>query len=57
MDTMCKHFSADAAMEALEVASGGGTHVTALAKQFPKMHWQPTDVETTYLARCAAHRA
>lgn len=52
VETLAKHIDASAAgLVALEVASGGGAHVTALAKRFPNVSWQPTDVERTYLAR------
>jgi tRNA G46 methylase TrmB len=55
VETLAKHIDASAtALMALEVASGGGAHVTALAKRFPNVSWQPTDIERTYLARCAA---
>lgn len=36
--------------DALEIASGTGQHITTFAAAMPKIHWHPTEVETTRLA-------
>ena len=35
---------------ALEIASGTGEHIARYAAAFPKVHWQPTDIEPARLA-------
>ncbi len=35
---------------ALEIASGTGQHIAALAKRFPALTWQPTDIDAARLA-------
>ncbi len=42
---------------ALEIASGTGQHITALAARLPNLTWQPTDVDATRRASQAAYRA
>ena len=40
--------------DALEIASGTGEHVIALARQTPGLIWQPTDINAQRLASIAA---
>ena len=42
---------------ALEVASGTGEHVTALAAAFPQLAWQPTDRDPAALASIDGYAA
>lgn len=45
-----------AAGHVLELASGTGQHVVALAARFPALHWQPSDIDPAALASIAARR-
>ncbi len=40
--------------KALEIASGTGEHMVRLAVAFPKLEWQPTDIEPARLKSIAA---
>ncbi len=42
---------------ALELASGTGQHVAALAARLPGLHWQPTDIDAARLRSIDAHVA
>ncbi len=44
-------------MQALEVASGTGVHVAALAAAFPRLRWQPTDCTDGVFDSLAAQAA
>jgi SAM-dependent methyltransferase len=41
----------------LEIASGTGEHAAYFAPQFPRLVWQPTDLDPDALASIEAHRA
>ncbi len=41
----------------LELASGTGQHVCALAARFPALHWQPSDIDPSALASISARIA
>lgn len=41
----------------LEIAAGTGEHAAYFAPQFPRLTWQPTDVDPDALASIEAHRA
>lgn len=43
--------------EALEIASGTGQHVVALARRLPGLSWQPTDIDDTRLRSINAYAA
>lgn len=43
--------------QALEIASGTGQHVTAFARAFPDLSWQPTEIAADRLASINAYRA
>lgn len=40
----------------LEIASGTGEHAVFMARRFPRLTWQPTDLDTENLASIAAWR-
>ena len=40
---------------ALEIASGTGQHISALATAMPDVHWHPTDVDSARLASISAY--
>lgn len=42
---------------ALEIAAGTGEHAVALARAFPGLDWQPTDIDAARLASIDAWRA
>ncbi|XP_045128400.1 methyltransferase-like 26 [Portunus trituberculatus] len=54
-DVLPEKFGADASLKALEVASGTGQHVVHLAQRFPKVSWQPSEVEEKYTASIKAY--
>lgn len=39
----------------LEIASGGGQHISHFAQNFPHVKWQPTDIDKNYLKSIEAH--
>ena len=41
----------------LEIASGSGEHVAYFAAHFPKLIWQPSDLDPTLIASIRAHAA
>ena len=41
--------------KALELASGTGQHVVALARALPELHWQPTDIDAARRASIDAY--
>src|SRR5262245_48849611 len=41
----------------LEIAAGTGEHAAYFAPQFPRLAWQPTDLDPEALASIEAHRA
>jgi len=43
-------------MKALEIASGTGQHITHFAKNFPSIHWKPSDVDKRYFASITAYK-
>ena len=43
--------------DAMEIASGTGEHILALANAFPALTWQPTDVDPMRLTSINAHAA
>ncbi|RWS03711.1 UPF0585 protein C16orf13-like protein [Dinothrombium tinctorium] len=45
LEILQKLLPTDRAMNALEIASGYGTHVSHFAQHFPNIKWQPTDYD------------
>jgi len=43
-------------LNALEIGSGSGQHVTHLAKHLPRIRWQPSDVDQTLFDSIEAYR-
>ncbi|XP_068216018.1 methyltransferase-like 26 [Palaemon carinicauda] len=43
-------FGGDASLSALEISSGSGQHAVYFAERFPKITFQPSDVEEKYIA-------
>ena len=48
---------APATGRALEIASGTGEHVAALARRLPGVHWQPSDIDAARRRSVDAHAA
>ncbi|XP_071538367.1 methyltransferase-like 26 isoform X2 [Panulirus ornatus] len=48
-DVIPEKLGADASLSALEISSGSGQHVVHFAKKFPKISWQPSDIDQKYL--------
>ena len=48
-DLLKEKFGLNTPLKALELASGTGQHVVHLAKRFPKVQWQPSEIEEKYL--------
>jgi len=42
---------------ALEIASGTGQHITALARALPKLVWHPTEIAAERIASINAYAA
>lgn len=41
--------------KALEIASGTGQHCISFAREFPSLHWQPTDIDSSRRASIDAY--
>lgn len=48
-------FGNDASLSALEISSGSGQHVVYFAERFPKVVWQPSDIDERYLESIKAY--
>ena len=42
-------FGEDASLSALEISSGSGQHVVYFAERFPKVMFQPSDIDEKYI--------
>lgn len=51
LNVLKDHLQTDKAGLALEVASGSGTHVALFAQHFPKIIWQPSEIDQQCLQR------
>lgn len=51
LNVLKEHLPVDQEGQALEIASGSGTHVTLFAQHFPLMSWQPTEIDQKCLQR------
>lgn len=51
LNVLKDHLPTDKAGLALEVASGSGTHVALFAQHFPKIIWQPSEIDQQCLQR------
>ncbi len=52
---LTKEIAGDMTGVALEIASGTGQHVTALAAALPGLHWQPSDIDADRRKSIDAH--
>ncbi|XP_043205963.1 methyltransferase-like 26 isoform X2 [Amphibalanus amphitrite] len=57
LEALLQHVSRTATGVALEVSSGSGQHVAALARQYPSLQWQPTELESRLLDSIGQHTA
>lgn len=53
--TLARGILGDTTGEALEIASGTGQHITALADALPNLRWQPSDIDSDRRKSIDAH--
>eukprot|EP00105_Crassostrea_gigas_P017603 XP_011435450.1 PREDICTED: UPF0585 protein C16orf13 homolog isoform X1 [Crassostrea gigas] len=56
LNVLKDHLPTDKAGRALEVASGSGTHVALFAQHFPKIIWQPSEIDQQCLQSISAYK-
>ncbi|XP_011435460.2 methyltransferase-like 26 isoform X2 [Magallana gigas] len=56
LNVLKDHLPTDKAGLALEVASGSGTHVALFAQHFPKIIWQPSEIDQQCLQSISAYK-
>ena len=57
LEAVLRHLPRSACGLALEVSSGSGQHVAALARQYPALQWQPSELEPRLLESIGQHTA
>ncbi|XP_022317586.1 methyltransferase-like 26 [Crassostrea virginica] len=56
LNVLKEHLPVDQEGQALEIASGSGTHVALFAQHFPLMSWQPTEIDQKCLQSISAYK-